>query len=77
MSPFIGTVILLLLEIKNEESQSEDDRQNTNLKIATFLLLLNKSREFRTKESFHQNPHKEIILAVWIEWIHIGACLIQ
>ena len=57
MSPFIGTVLLLLLEIKNEEARAEDDRQNMNLKIATFILLLNKSRGFRANESFYQIPH--------------------
>ena len=58
-----ATEILLLLEIKNEESQSEDDRQNTNLKIATFFffLLLTKSMKFRAKERIHQNRHEELI----------------
>ena len=70
-------VILLLLEIKNKEARSKDDRQNMNLKIAIFLLLLTISREFTATESIHQNRHEEVILAVWIEGIHISARLSQ
>lgn len=35
-----GTVILPLLDIKNDEARSEDDRQNMSLKMVTGLWLL-------------------------------------